>query len=144
MLFEIGMLNFFTKLTFIIQILHFCPVDNVWREKWCKFFEIYEEFMGEKVNPYTEFQSNWGKEFLTTKYPQHIANVGGDGNCLFRAFSHIFTSGSQFGHMKIREKVLIFLNMLLSHIRSKIHFSADFSLQNMSQNNRKIERENLS
>ncbi|KAH7710762.1 DUO-3 protein [Aphelenchoides avenae] len=84
------------------------PVGQEWREKWCREWECEEELVDAADNAYEVYNLSVDQpefRYTTHQEPAHVEEVLGDGNCLFRALSHLVTGGSEELHEKLRQMI---------------------------------------
>ena len=87
------------------------PVDAEWRNKACSLLGITDELSNTTTNHYDIYNSaieSTDLKFLANESPAVKGDVLGDGNCLFRAISHVVTGGHESFHTEIRERVNFF------------------------------------
>uniref|UniRef100_A0A915CM11 OTU domain-containing protein n=1 Tax=Ditylenchus dipsaci TaxID=166011 RepID=A0A915CM11_9BILA len=95
------------------QTFKFNPVDLNWRKDCCTKLGL-ELVSDLDENPYEIFDEHAAQTEQMCgmeEAPEVVGDVIGDGNCLFRALSHIFTAGCQDQHHKLRKKICSFMQL---------------------------------
>jgi hypothetical protein len=104
-------------------VRQFVPVDLEWQMLAAIRMGIPDNMMMSKLqNPYEEMKilDHTMPTYLRTQYPSIVADVLGDGNCLFRALSYAITGGSEDAHAIVRSRVG--LNLIMTFYGSSKKF----------------------
>lgn len=83
-------------------------MDQEWRVKLCQEWGLENELVDVANNPYEAYNRMLTQaeyRYTTLQAPAHVGQVLGDGNCFYRALSHLITGGSENVYEKLRALV---------------------------------------